>query len=380
MRVHSGPGSSRSVSVSVPVKVFSAISEHRLEFHLIHEPDGSPIGYQKVCKVEGKPVPDDEVVKAFELRKGEFVKMTDEDFELARSVGADRTIEITDFVPGEDIDALFFAKPYYVGPGNGGDHVYALLAKAMEDSGLAAVVTFVMRDRRHLGALRVHEGVLVLEQLHFADELRPLEGIAPTNQRVSKQEARDGGQAHSVVHREVEAREIRGHLPRRAVCPDQGEASREGSRLPEARDEAWPTDLMEALRRSVRASSSAARPRRTSPSKRGSPRAALLAQAHHAVASRDAGRRADQRRARRCPPRVRRASRSLAGAESYAARAFRRGGDLIAAAPVPVADLVRSGRVRELRGIGSGIEARLRELIETGRLAEVEDLRRETSP
>ena len=70
----------------------------------------------------------------------------------------------------------------------------------------------------------------------------------------------------------------------------------------------------------------------------------------------------------------------LAGAESYAARAFRRGGDLIAAAPVPVADLVRSGRVRELRGIGPGIEARLRELVETGRLAEVEELRRETSP
>ena len=70
----------------------------------------------------------------------------------------------------------------------------------------------------------------------------------------------------------------------------------------------------------------------------------------------------------------------LAGAESYAARAFRRGGDLIAAAPVPVADLVRSGRVRELRGIGPGIEARLRELVETGRLAEMEELRRENSP
>ena len=221
--------------VSVPVKVYSAISEHRLQFHLIHEADGSPIGYQKVCKVEGKPVPDDEVVKAFELRKGEFVKMTDEDFELARAAGTERTIEITDFVPGEDIDPLFFAKPYYVGPGNGGDHVYALLAKAMEDSGLAAVVTFVMRDRMHLGALRVHEGVLVLEQLHFADELRPLEGIAPTNQRCVQAGARDGGEAHPLVHREVEAREVRGHLSRRAVCPDQGEAGREGARASRAR-------------------------------------------------------------------------------------------------------------------------------------------------
>ena len=169
------------------MKVYSAISEHKLQFHLIHETDASPIGYQKVGR-EGPRANAVATVSRFELRKGEFVKMTDEDFELARASSADRTIEITDFVPGEDIDPLFFAKPYYVGPGNGGDHVYALLAKAMEESGLAAVVTFVMRDRRHLGALRVHDGMLVLEQLHFADELRPLEGIAPTNQRVSKQE------------------------------------------------------------------------------------------------------------------------------------------------------------------------------------------------
>ena len=258
--------------VSVPVKVYSAISDHRLEFHLIHEADGSPIGYQKVCKVEGKPVPDDEVVKAFELGKGEFVKMTDEDYELARTAGTDRTIEITDFVPGEDIDPLFFAKPYYVGPGNGGDHVYALLAKAMEDSGLAAIVTFVMRDRMHLGALRVHEGLLVLEQLHFADELRPLEGIAPTNQRVSKQELEMAAKLiHSYTSKwkpEKYEDTYRDELCALIKAKRAGKAPE----LPEPEDEE-PTDLMEALRRSVRASSTA-RPHRASPSKRGSPRAA----------------------------------------------------------------------------------------------------------
>ena len=256
--------------VSVPVKVYTAISEHKLQFHLIHERDGSPIGYQKVCKLEDRPVPDDEVVKAFELRKGEFVKMTDEDFELARAAGAERTIEITDFVPGKDIDPLFFAKLYYVGPGNGGDHVYALLARAMEESGLAAVVNFVMRDRRHLGALRVHEGVLLLEQLHFADELRPLEGLAPTNQRVSKQDL------------EMAAKLIRSYTGK--WRPDKYEdtyrdelcamikAKRAGKapELPAPEDEE-PTDLMEALRQSVRASSSAPR-RRPSKAKRASPR------------------------------------------------------------------------------------------------------------
>ena len=258
--------------VSVPVKVYSAISEHRLQFHLIHETDGSPIGYQKVCKVEGKPVPDDEVVKAFELRKGEFVKMTDEDFELARAAGTERTIEITDFVPGEDIDPLFFAKPYYVGPGNGGDHVYALLAKAMEDSGLAAVVTFVMRDRMHLGALRVHEGALVLEQLHFADELRPLEGIAPTNQRLSKQELEMAAKLIGSYTAKWKPEKYEDTYRDELCALIKAKRAGKAPELPEPEDEE-PTDLMEALRRSVRASS-AARPRRTSPSKRGSPRTA----------------------------------------------------------------------------------------------------------
>ncbi len=81
-----------------------------------------------------------------------------------------------------------FVRPYYVGPGAGGEKVYALLARAMEESGLAAVVTFVMRDQQHLGALRVVDGLIVLEQLRFADEQRPVEGIRPTGQRIARQE------------------------------------------------------------------------------------------------------------------------------------------------------------------------------------------------
>ena len=89
--------------VNVPVQMYSAIAEHKLHFRLVHERDESPIGYQKVCKLEDKPVPDDEVVKAFEFEPGEYVFMGDEDFEAARVEGY-KTIEITDFVPYEQID------------------------------------------------------------------------------------------------------------------------------------------------------------------------------------------------------------------------------------------------------------------------------------
>ena len=124
--------------VNVPVRMYSAIEESDLHFNLVHEPDGGRIGYQKICKAEDKPVPDDEVVKAFEVTKGEFVVVEDEDFAAARTEGV-KTIEISDFVPYEEIDPIYFERTYYLGPQDGGEKVYALLVRAMEDSGRAAI-------------------------------------------------------------------------------------------------------------------------------------------------------------------------------------------------------------------------------------------------
>jgi DNA end-binding protein Ku len=173
--------------VNVPVRLYSAVTEHKLQFRFVHEKDESPIGYQKICKLEDKPVPDKEIVKAFEYRKGRYVHMTDEDFQAARVEGY-RTIDITDFVPYEQIDPIYFAHSYYVGPQDGSEKVYSLLVRAMEDSELAAIAKFVMRDRQYLGALRVREGVITLEQLYFADEVRPVDAFRPKRERVAKGE------------------------------------------------------------------------------------------------------------------------------------------------------------------------------------------------
>jgi len=169
------------------VRLYSAIEEHKLHFSLLHTKDDSPIGYEKICKKEDKPVPDDEIVKAFEHKKGEFVYVTDEDFEAAQVEGY-KTIDITEFVPQEDIDSIFYAKTYYLGPDEGAERVYSLLVQAMEDSGLTALAKFVMRDQQHLGALRVREGVIMLEQLHYADEIRPLKEIKASKRKVDKKE------------------------------------------------------------------------------------------------------------------------------------------------------------------------------------------------
>src|SRR4051794_3436472 len=127
--------------VNVPVRLYSAVQEHKLRFHFVHEKDSSPIGYEKICKKENRPIPDDEIVKAFEFQKGEYVFMEDEDFDAAKVEGY-KTIDILDFVPYADIDPIFFASTYYVGPDRGAEKVYSLLVKVMENSELAGIAKF----------------------------------------------------------------------------------------------------------------------------------------------------------------------------------------------------------------------------------------------
>jgi DNA end-binding protein Ku len=173
--------------VSVPVRMYSAIDEQDLRFHLVHERDDSRIGFQKICKAEDKPVPDEEIVKAYELSKDKLVVLTDEDFAAVKSEGV-KSIEISDFVPYDDIDPIYFERTYFLGPQNGGEKVYSLLREAMERTELAAIGKYVMRDKQHLGCLRVREGVITLEKMFFHDEIRPLDDVAPPKQKVAKAE------------------------------------------------------------------------------------------------------------------------------------------------------------------------------------------------
>jgi DNA end-binding protein Ku len=247
--------------VNVPVRLYSAVQEHKLRFHFVHEKDSSPIGYQKICKKEDEPVPDDEIVKAFEFTKGEYVFMEDEDFAAAKVEGY-KTIDIVDFVPYEDIDPIYFAHTYYVGPDRGAEKVYSLLVKAMEGSELTGIAKFVMRDKQHLGALRIRDGVITLEQLHFADEIRPVDEIKPSVGRVSREEL-------SMAERLIESFKSE-WKPEKYKDTYRDElcaiirAKRKGQDVHAAAnvEEEAPTDLMTALRESIERSRGGRRTRR----------------------------------------------------------------------------------------------------------------------
>jgi DNA end-binding protein Ku len=254
--------------VSVPVRMFAAVSEHKLHFNLLHRTDESPIGYEKVCKLEGKAVPDSEIVKAYEIQKGEFVYVEDEDFEAARAEGG-HAFDIEQFVPIEQIDPIYFEHGYYLAPQDGAEKVYTLLVKAMDDAELAAVGTFVMRDREYLGCLRIRDGVIALERMYFADEIRPAGDLRPKGARVSKQELE---MASSLIDRfrgDFDPKKYKDTYTDRLL--DVIKRKRKGEEIhaaPEVEPEEAP-DLMEALRASLEAHSKA-KPRRKAPSRRAS--------------------------------------------------------------------------------------------------------------
>ena len=135
------------------------------------------------------PVPDDEIVKAFEIKKDKLVVLTDEDFEAVKVEGV-KTIEISDFVPYEEIDPIYFERTYYLGPETGAEKVYNLFREAMEQTGLAGIAKYVMRERQQLGCLRVREGVITLVKMLFHDEIRPLDDISPAGGQAGQGRAR----------------------------------------------------------------------------------------------------------------------------------------------------------------------------------------------
>jgi DNA end-binding protein Ku len=230
--------------------MFSAIDEQQLHFHLLHEKDDSRIGYEKVCKKEDKPVPDDEIVKAYEFDDGKYVYMTDEDFEAAAGKSY-RSIDILDFVPYDEIDPIYFERTYYLAPADGAEKVYALLLKAMDQSGLAAIARYVMRDKEHLGCLRIREGVITLERMYFADEIRDVDDIKPDKASVPKRELEMAAQLIDQFSGSFEPEKYEDTY-REALLAivKEKRKGREIHREPQPAEEE-PTDLLTALRASL---------------------------------------------------------------------------------------------------------------------------------
>jgi DNA end-binding protein Ku len=157
--------------ISIPVRLYSAVQEKSLKFHLMHEEDGGRIKYQRVCAKCGKEVSWDDIIKGYEYSKDRYVTFSDDELD-AMDVDSIKAIDVVSFVPLEQIDPIYFNKTYYVAPEAAGLKAYRLLADALEAEGQVGVAKVALRDKEHLATVRLKDDVFVLETMHWPDEIR----------------------------------------------------------------------------------------------------------------------------------------------------------------------------------------------------------------
>jgi DNA end-binding protein Ku len=174
--------------VNIPIALYPATRREELKFRLLRKSDLSPVNYKRVAEKDGKEVSWDQIVKGYEYEKGKYVVLKDEDFERV-DLEATQTVDIKDFVDQEDIDPMFFYKPYYLEPQKGGDKAYALLRDALKDSNKVGIAKVVIKTRQYLAGVKPEDSALVLELMHFADELADAEKLhVPKKTEVGKRE------------------------------------------------------------------------------------------------------------------------------------------------------------------------------------------------
>ncbi len=156
--------------VTIPVKLFTAVKTDELSFNLLHAKDDGRIKYERICSIENKPVPWDEIVKGYEYEKGEYVVLTDEDFKKVNPE-ATQSVDILEFVELDKINPMYFDKPYYLEPTKQGRHAYALLRETLADSNRVAIARVVIRTKEYIAAVKAVGDALVLELMHWASEI-----------------------------------------------------------------------------------------------------------------------------------------------------------------------------------------------------------------
>lgn len=162
--------------VNIPVSLYPATRREELSFRLLRATDLSPVNYKRVAQADGREVPWDQIVKGYEYEKGKFVVLKDDDFKRV-DIEATQTVDIMDFVQLSQVNPMFFQKPYFLVPDKGGAPAYTLLRDVLTETKKAGIAKVVIRTRQHLAAVKAQDDALVLEVMHFADELVDVEEL-----------------------------------------------------------------------------------------------------------------------------------------------------------------------------------------------------------
>lgn len=237
--------------ITIPVRLYGAIEEKDISFNQLHSKDNGRIRYKRVCAECGEEVPFDEIVKGYEFEKGNYVVFTAEELERIPSDNI-RAIDIVNFVRLDEVDPIYFQRPYYLAPEPTGVKAYKLLERALIEAGKVAVAKITLRDKEHLATIRVKDGVFVLETMHWPDEIR-----APEFEELEKEpeiRKQELDMAKSLIENLTDEFKVDEFVDRyRERLEEAVQAKIEGREIAVTAEKA-PTqvlDLMEALKASV---------------------------------------------------------------------------------------------------------------------------------
>jgi DNA end-binding protein Ku len=238
--------------VSIPVKLFGATESKDISFHLLHATDGTRLQQRRWCPTDEADVPWNETARGYEYAKGQYVMLTDEDFE-SLPLPSKHTIDLSAFVEEKEIDPVFYERSYYLEPAERAEKPYALLLKALEKRNLTAIATITIRKKEQLCALRAHEGTIMLETLYYPDEIRAERGMDLSGVKVSDRELEMAFTLIDIFRKPFDPSEYHDHY--REALAELIEAKLEGKQVvkaPAPRDTRV-IDLADALKRSVEA-------------------------------------------------------------------------------------------------------------------------------
>jgi DNA end-binding protein Ku len=173
--------------VAIPVRLVKAIEPGRISFHLLHSKDYSPLARRMFCPEEDTKVPQDEIIRGYEIAPDKYVLMTDEELESV-SPEWSRTIEIVEFIDMKEVDPIYYDHPYYLVPSKGGEKAYRLLVEVMRRTNKAGLAKFVLAEREYLVAVTPRDGALALTTLHYSEEILPDEGLSPKKGKIAAEE------------------------------------------------------------------------------------------------------------------------------------------------------------------------------------------------
>lgn len=256
--------------ITIPVKLYSAVQEKSLKFHMLHEEDGGRIKYKRECAKCGKEVSWDDIVKGYEYSKDHYVTFTSEELD-SLEVDSIHSIDVVTFVPLEQIDPIYYNKTYYVAPDAAGVKAYKLLAQALESEGQVGIAKVALREKEQLATVRLSDGVFVLETMHWPDEIRQPE-FEELDKKIQIREA-EVSMARQLVQQlssDFDPNEFQDEY--RAALESLVEKKVEGQEVTvtetPAAEPAKVVDLMEALKASVAEAKKNKKPAKKAPARK----------------------------------------------------------------------------------------------------------------